>query len=98
MQNRWDAGQVGFGTGGMQETRDAGEVGFRPWDAGQVGSRAWDAGQVGCRTRGIQDRRDAVKEGYRTGGMHDRWFAGQVGCRKIVRPETGKERGRKRRI
>ena len=70
-------------------------MGFRPWDAGQVGSRAWDAGQVGCRTRGIQDRRDAEKEGYRTGGMHDRWFAGQVGCRKIVRPETGKERAGK---
>ena len=38
-----------------------------------------DAGQVCCRTGGMHERMDAVKEGCRTGGMQDRREAGVEG-------------------
>ena len=59
MQERRYAVQEGCRTCGMHERRDAGQVGFR----------SWDAGQVGCITTGTQDRRDAGKEGCRNGNF-----------------------------
>ena len=44
MQDRWDAGQVEYRTGGMQSCKIS-----KIQDM-------WDAGQVGCRTSGIQER------------------------------------------
>ena len=86
-EDRRNAGQVGYGTGEMQDMyrmRDR-------WDAQQVRCRTsgmqdgWNTGQEGCRTGGlrtggIQGRRDAAQVGSRRGGMQDgriqdRWDA-----------------------
>ena len=40
-----------------------------------------DAGQERFRTGGIQDRRDSGQEGYKTEGMQNRKDSGQEGCR-----------------
>ena len=65
MQARWDAGQVGCRTGGMQE--------------GGMKDR-WEAGQMGCRTGGMQDRRSVGQVGCRTNrGMQARKDEGQEG-------------------
>ena len=75
MQERWDAGQVGCRTGGMQDRRYAEQE--RCWTAREIQDR-WYEGQVGCRTRGMQDRWDAEQVGCRTGVMQERWDAGQA--------------------
>ena len=59
MQDRWDAGQVGCGTGGMrdrrmQDRRNEEQVRFM---TGRMQDR-WDAEQVECRTGGMQDKWD----------------------------------------
>ena len=97
MRDRWNAGQVECGTGGMQDM----------WDAGQEGCR-----KGGCRKRGIQKvgmkerkggnsdwrhaekedlglevyRKGYRKEEFRTGGVwnrgiQDSWDAGHLGPR-----------------
>ena len=57
MQDRWDAVQVGYSSGGIQDKRDA--------DTGRMQDRS-DAGQDGCRIGGMQNMRDAGHEGCRS--------------------------------
>ena len=75
MQDRYDAGQVEYMTGGIQVSWDAEQVGCRTggiqdrWDAGQVEYRtgemqdSWNAGLDRCRVfmREAQDRSRVVK-------------------------------------
>ena len=68
MQDRWDSGQMGCRTRGIQDRSDhrKGEM-QESSDAGKEGFR-----KVEIQKEGMQERRDTVKEGFRTGRIHDR--------------------------
>ena len=57
MQERRDAGKLGYRTGGMQERRDGGKLGYR-------------TGKGGFGTGGIREGR-MLDDECRTGGMHN---------------------------
>ena len=92
MQDRKDAVQEECRTGGIQDMSDLGQEGCRKveivrcltlerWDAEQEGFKPGKLerkylGREGFRTGGIHERRETVKEGPGPGGMRNRRYAG----------------------
>ena len=76
-QDRRDAGEVEYRTGGIQDRWVSGQVGFS-FRTGGLQDKL-NAGQVGGRTGWMQDWLDAGLGSCRTGGMHDRRDEGQEG-------------------
>ena len=91
-QERRDAGQEGFRTGGMQDRWNSGHGKPDRWDANKRDSRQEvcrkeemldrrETGKVECRTGRMQERRDAGKQGCRNGGTKERRYLIDEGCK-----------------